>query len=209
MARYIEPICRLCRRNGEKLFLKGARCFTPKCAIDKRPKPPGQAAGRRRRRFSDRGLQLREKQKARYTYGMLERQFKRIFKLAEKQAGITGDNLLVLLERRLDNVVFVMGFARSRTHGRQLISHGHFSVNQRKVTVPSFIVDEGDEVKIRPRSAQYEDIKQVVGQNKNKTVPSWIAVDWDNMSAKIAALPTRQDITLPVEEHYIVELYSK
>jgi small subunit ribosomal protein S4 len=191
-----------------KLFLKGDKCESEKCPVERRGYAPGQH-GRARKRILGYGLQLREKQKLKRYYGMTERQFRLFFRRAERQKGITGENLLAMLERRLDNVVYVTGFARSRTHGRQLISHGHFSVNQRKVTVPSFIVDAGDEVKIRPRSAQVEDIKQVVDQNKKKTVPSWIAVDWENMTVKIAALPTRQDITLPVEEHYIVELYSK
>jgi len=208
MSRYGDPVCRQCRVEKTKLFLKGDKCESEKCPVERRGYAPGQH-GRARKRILGYGLQLREKQKLKRYYGMTERQFRLFFRRAERQKGITGENLLAMLERRLDNVVYVTGFARSRTHGRQLISHGHFSVNQRKVTVPSFIVDAGDEVKIRPRSAQVEDIKQVVDQNKKKTVPSWIAVDWDNMTVKIAALPTRQDITLPVEEHYIVELYSK
>jgi len=191
-----------------KLFLKGDKCLTEKCPVERRGYAPGQH-GRARKRILGYGLQLREKQKLKRFYGMTENQFRLFFRRAERQKGVTGENLLSMLERRLDNVVFIMGFARSRSHGRQLINHGHFAVNQRKVTVPSFIVSTGDEIRIRPRSAQYEDIKQVVTQNKNKTVPSWIAVDWDSMSAKIAALPTRQDVTLPVEEHSIVELYSK
>jgi small subunit ribosomal protein S4 len=199
MSRHGDPVCRQCRVEKTKLFLKGDKCVSEKCPVERRGYAPGEH-GRARKRILGYGLQLREKQKLKRFYGMTENQFRLFFRRAERQKGITGENLLAMLERRLDNVVYVMGFARSRTH---------FSVNQRKVTVPSFIVDEGDEVKIRPRSAQYEDIKQVVGQNKNKTVPGWIAVDWDGMSAKIAALPTRQDITLPVEEHYIVELYSK
>ncbi len=208
MSRHGEPVCRQCRVEKTKLFLKGDKCQSEKCPVERRGYAPGQH-GRARKRILGYGLQLREKQKLKRFYGMTERQFHLFFRRAERQKGITGENLLAMLERRLDNVVFVTGFARSRTHGRQLISHGHFSVNQRKVTVPSFIVDEGDEVKIRPRSAQFEDIKRVVDQNKNKTVPGWLAADWDNMIVKIAALPTRQDITLPVEEHYIVELYSK
>ena len=208
MSRQGDPICRQCRVEKTKLFLKGDKCESEKCPVERRGYAPGQH-GRARKRILGYGLQLREKQKLKRYYGMTERQFRLFFRRAERQKGITGENLLAMLERRLDNVVYVTGFARSRTHGRQLISHGHFSVNQRKVTVPSFIVDAGDEVKIRPRSAQVEDIKQVVDQNKKKTVPSWIAVDWENMTVKIAALPTRQDITLPVEEHYIVELYSK
>jgi small subunit ribosomal protein S4 len=208
MSRYGDPVCRQCRVEKTKLFLKGDKCQSEKCPVERRGYAPGQH-GRARKRILGYGLQLREKQKLKRFYGMTERQFRLFFRRAERQKGITGENLLAMLERRLDNVVYVTGFARSRTHGRQLISHGHFSVNQRKVTVPSLIVEAGDEVKIQPRSAQYEDIKRVVDQNKNKTVPSWITVDWDNMTVKIAALPTRQDITLPVEEHYIVELYSK
>jgi small subunit ribosomal protein S4 len=208
MSRHGDPVCRQCRVEKTKLFLKGDKCQSEKCPVERRGYAPGQH-GRARKRILGYGLQLREKQKLKRFYGMTERQFRLFFRRAERQKGITGENLLAMLERRLDNVVYVTGFARSRTHGRQLISHGHFSVNQRKVTVPSLIVEAGDEVKIRPRSAQYEDIKRVVDQNKNKTVPGWIAVDWDNMTVKIAALPTRQDITLPVEEHYIVELYSK
>jgi small subunit ribosomal protein S4 len=208
MSRHGDPVCRQCRVEKSKLFLKGDKCESEKCPVERRGYAPGQH-GRARKRILGYGLQLREKQKLKRFYGMTERQFRLFFRRAERQKGITGENLLAMLERRLDNVVYVTGFARSRTHGRQLICHGHFSVNQRKVTVPSFIVDAGDEVKIRPRSAQVADIKQVVDQNKNKTVPSWIAVDWDNMIVKIAARPTRQDITLPVEEHYIVELYSK
>jgi len=208
MSRHGDPVCRQCRVEKTKLFLKGDKCQSEKCPVERRGYAPGQH-GRARKRILGYGLQLREKQKLKRYYGMTERQFRLFFRRAERQKGITGENLLAMLERRLDNVIYVTGFARSRTHGRQLISHGHFSVNQRKVTVPSFIVDAGDEVKIRPRSARYEDIKQVIDQNKNKTVPGWMAVDWDNMTVKIAALPTRQDITLPVEEHYIVELYSK
>ena len=208
MSRHSDPICRQCRVEKTKLFLKGDKCLSEKCPVERRGYAPGQH-GRARKRILGYGLQLREKQKLKRFYGMTERQFRLFFERAERQKGVTGENLLTMLERRLDNVVFIMGFARSRSHGRQLISHGHLSVNQRKVTVPSFIVDEGDEVRIRPRSAQYEDIKQFIGQNRNKTVPGWITVDWDSLSAKISSLPTRQDITLPVEEHYVVELYSK
>jgi small subunit ribosomal protein S4 len=152
MARYTGAVCRLCRRSGEKLFLKGSRCYTPKCEIDKRNKPPGQGAGRRRRRISDRGLQLREKQKARYSYGTLERQFRKTFAMAEKQAGITGENLLVLLERRLDNVIYRLGFADSRQQARQLVRHGHITVNGRKTNVPSYLVKEGDTISWREGS---------------------------------------------------------
>ncbi len=208
MSKYGEPSCRQCRVERTKLFFKGDKCLSEKCPVERRAYAPGQH-GRARRRVIGYGIQLREKQKLKRYYGMTERQFRLFFKRAEKKKGITGENLLTMLERRLDNVVYIMGFARSRSHGRQLISHGHFVVNERKVTVPSFLVDEGDAIHFRGRSAESEDIKQLVNQNRNKTVPSWIEVDWDKMNARIAALPTRQDITLPVEEHSIVELYSK
>jgi small subunit ribosomal protein S4 len=191
-----------------KLFLKGDKCLSEKCPVERRAYPPGQH-GRARKRILGYGIQLREKQKLKRFYGMTERQFRLFFKRAERQKGITGENLLSMLERRLDNVVYVLGFARSRSQARQLITHGHYLVNDRKVTIPSFLVSEGDQLTFRPRSAEYADIKQLASQNRNKTVPGWIAVDWDNMSAKIASLPTRQDITLPIEEHYVVELYSK
>jgi small subunit ribosomal protein S4 len=208
MSKDSDSVCRQCRVEKTKLFLKGDKCLSEKCPVERRGYAPGQH-GRARKRILGYGLQLREKQKLKRYFGMTERQFRLFFKRAERQKGVTGENLLTMLERRLDNVVFVIGFARSRSHGRQLIGHGHFLVNRRKVTVPSFIVKEGDEVTIRPRSAKNEDVKQFVGQHRNKSVPGWITVDWEGMSARIAALPTRQDVTLPVEEHYIVELYSK
>jgi small subunit ribosomal protein S4 len=191
-----------------KLFLKGDKCLSEGCPVERRAYAPGEH-GRARKRILGYGIQLREKQKLKRYYGMTERQFRLFFKRAERRKGITGENLLTMLERRLDNVIYIIGFARSRSHGRQLITHGHFRVNEKKVTIPSFIVGQGDTIDIRPRSAQYEDFKQLINQNRNKTVPTWIAVDWEAMNAKIAALPTRQDITLPIEEHYIVELYSK
>lgn len=208
MSRYDQPLCRQCRVERTKLFLKGDKCLSEKCPVERRAYPPGQH-GRARKRILGYGIQLREKQKLKRFYGMTERQFRLFFKRAERKKGITGENLLSMLERRLDNVVYILGFARSRSHSRQLITHGHYLINGRKVTIPSFIVSEGDEITFRQRSAEYADVKQFVSQNKNKTVPGWIAVDWDNMRAKIASLPTRQDVTLPVEEHYIVELYSK
>jgi small subunit ribosomal protein S4 len=208
MSRYDQPLCRQCRVERTKLFLKGDKCLSEKCPIERRAYAPGQH-GRARKRILGYGIQLREKQKLKRFYGMTERQFRLFFKRAERKKGITGENLLTMLERRLDNVVYVLGFARSRSQGRQLITHGHFLVNERKVTIPSFLVSEGDEITFRQRSAEYAGFKQLVSQNRNKTVPGWIEVDWDNMRAKIASLPTRQDITLPVEEHYIVELYSK
>jgi small subunit ribosomal protein S4 len=191
-----------------KLFFKGDKCLSEKCPVERRAYPPGQH-GRARRRLLGYAIQLHEKQKLKRYYGMTERQFRLFFTRAERQKGITGENLLSLLERRLDNVVYLAGFARSRAHGRQLISHGHLLVNERRVTIPSYLVDEGDELSLRPRSAKYEDLKGLISGNRNKTLPAWVAVDWDNLRAKVSALPTRQDITLPIEEHYIVELYSK
>jgi small subunit ribosomal protein S4 len=191
-----------------KLFLKGDKCVSEKCPVERRAYAPGEH-GRARKRILGYGIQLREKQKLKRYYGMTERQFRLFFKRAERKKGITGENLLTMLERRLDNVVFIIGFARSRSQARQMITHGHLRVNEKRVTVPSFIVGQGDIVNLRPRSAQYEDFKQIINQNRSKTVPGWLAVDWEAMSARIAALPTRQDITLPIEEHYIVELYSK
>lgn len=209
MARYIEAVCRLCRRNNEKLFLKGARCFTPKCAFDKRPKPPGQAAGRRRRRFSDRGLQLREKQKARYSYGMLERQFKRIFELAEKQAGITGENLLVLLERRLDNVVYRLGFADSRSQARQLVQHGHILINSKKVDIPSTLVKEGDTIGWREGSKKTEYYKILAESIEAKDVLNWLSLDKQNMVGQVMALPTPDQVDAKFDGKAVIEYYSR
>ena len=208
MSRYGESLCRQCRVERTKLFLKGDKCLSERCPVERRAYAPGEH-GRARKRILGYGIQLREKQKLKRYYCMTERQFRLFFKRAERKKGITGENLLTMLERRLDNVIYLIGFARSRSHGRQLITHGHFRVNEKKVTIPSYIVGQGDSIDIRPRSAQYEDFKQLINQNRNKTVPSWITVDWEAMNAKIAALPTRQDITLPIEEHYVVELYSK
>jgi small subunit ribosomal protein S4 len=208
MSRYGESLCRQCRVERTKLFLKGDKCISEKCPVERRAYAPGEH-GRARKRILGYGIQLREKQKLKRYYGMTERQFRLFFKRAEMKKGITGENLLTMLERRLDNVIYIIGFARSRRQARQLITHGHFRVNEKKVTIPSFIVGQGDSINLRSRSAQYEDFKQLVNQSRNKTVPSWLAVDWEAMSAKIAALPTRQDITLPIEEHYVVELYSK
>jgi len=208
MSNFEQPVCRRCRVERSKLFLKGDKCLSEKCPVERRAYPPGQH-GRARKRVLGYGIQLREKQRLKRFYGMTERQFRLFFKRAERQKGITGENLLSMLERRLDNVLYVLGFARSRSHARQLITHGHYLINERKVTIPSFLVSEGDSIVFRQKSAEYADIKQLVAQNRNKTVPGWIAVDWEGMSAKIASLPTRQDVTLPIEEHYIVELYSK
>ena len=208
MSRYREPICRLCRVEKSKLFLKGNKCLTDKCPLERRAYPPGQH-GRSRRRILGYGIQLREKQKLKRYYGMSEKQFHLFFERAERQKGITGETLLAMLERRLDNVVFLTGFAHSRAHARQLINHGHFLVNESRVTIPSFQVKAGDVVTFRERSAKSEDVKAMLEVHKNKVVPGWLEADWDGKTARIVALPTRADITMPIEEHMVVELYSK
>ncbi|MFC1981506.1 30S ribosomal protein S4 [Chloroflexota bacterium] len=209
MARYTGPVCRLCRRSGEKLFLKGNRCFTPKCAVDKRPKPPGQQQSRRRQRLSDRGLQLREKQKARYTYGILERQFRNTFSGAERQTGITGDNLLVLLERRLDNIVFRLGFADSRSQARQLVRHGHIVLNGHKTNIPSCLVQEGDTIGWREGSKKGEYYKQLAQSIESKSVLSWLSLDSQNLVGQVLSLPTPDDIDAKFDGKTIVEYYSR
>jgi small subunit ribosomal protein S4 len=210
MARYTEAVCRLCRRSGEKLLLKGARCFTPKCAVDKRPKPPGQAgAGRRRRRFSDRALQLREKQKARYSYGTLERQFRKTFEMAERQAGITGDNLLVLLERRLDNVVYRLGFADSRAQARQIVRHGHITLNGKKTSIPSALVKEGDTIAWREGSQKTEYYKQLAEDIESKQVLNWLSLDRQNLTGQIISLPTPEECDAKFDGKAVIEYYSR
>jgi small subunit ribosomal protein S4 len=210
MARYTGAVCRLCRRNGEKLFLKGARCFTPKCAVDKRPKAPGQTGSmRRRRRFSDRALQLREKQKARYTYGTLERQFKKTFRLAERQSGITGENLLVLLERRLDNVVYRLGFADSRPQARQLVRHGHILLNGRKTNIPSAMVKEGDTISWREGSQKTEYFKQLAQEIESKTVLNWLSLDRATLTGQVLSLPTPDQVDAKFDGKAVIEYYSR
>lgn len=208
MSRYRGADCRLCRVEKVKLFLKGSKCLSEKCSVERRPYPPGEH-GRARRRILGYGIQLREKQKLKRYYGMTERQFRIFFQRAERKRGITGENLLTMLERRLDNVVFLIGFSHSKAHARQLITHGHYQVNDRKVNIPSFVVDKGDVVAFREKSTKNEELKALVESNKNKTVPGWIEVDVEKMEAKILSFPTREDITLPVEEHLVVELFSK
>jgi len=208
MARYTGPVCRLCRRSGGKLLLRGSRCFTPKCSVDKRPKPPGQQVGRRRK-LSDRGLQLREKQKARYTYEILERQFRKIFAHAERQAGITGENLLVLLERRLDNVVYRLGFADSRSQARQLVRHGHIMLNGRKTDIPSCLVKEGDTISWRAESTKTEYYKQLVQSIEAKSVLSWLSLDKQTLVGQVLSLPTPDDIEATFDGKAIVEYYSR
>ncbi len=209
MARYIGPVCRLCRREGMKLFLKGERCYTDKCAIEKRNVPPGQHGRGRRAKIVGYGIQLREKQKVKRTYGVLENQFRRYFEAADRQRGITGELLLQMLERRLDNVVYRLGFATSRAQGRQLVRHGHFTVNGRKVDIPSYALRPGDVVAVRPPSAQNPTIQHAMEEVKGRGVPEWLLVDTDGLSARVSQLPTREQINLPVQEQLIVELYSK
>jgi len=209
MGRYTGAVCRLCRRSGQKLMLKGDRCFSPKCAADKRGKPPGQQISRRRRRVSDRGLQLREKQKARYTYGVLERQFRRTFSQAERQAGITSENLLVLLERRLDNIVYRLGFADSRAQARQLVRHGHITLNGHKTDIPSCLVKEGDTISWREQSTNNEYYKQLVQTVEAKTVSSWLSLDRKNLVGEVTSLPTPEEIDANFEGQTIIEYYSR
>jgi small subunit ribosomal protein S4 len=208
MGRFQVADCRLCRVEKTKLFFKGHKCLTDKCPMERRAFPPGQH-GRSRKRILGYAIQLREKQKMKRYYCMSEEQFHLFFERAERQKGITGENLLCMLERRLDNAVCLMGFASSRTHARQLITHGHLIVNDHKVNAPSFQVSVGDVIRFRERSSKSEDIKALVASNKNKALPGWMDVDWDGMTGRILSLPQRADVTLPVEEHLVVELYSK
>jgi small subunit ribosomal protein S4 len=209
MARYIGPVCRLCRREGMKLFLKGERCYTEKCAIEKRNFPPGQHGKTRKSKMQGYGIQLREKQKVKRIYGVLEDQFRRYFEQAERTRGITGETLLQLLERRLDNVAYRAGFATSRPAARQLVRHGHFTVNGRKVDIPSFSVKPGDIIAVRQSSKQAPAIVHALEEVKGRGVPEWLQYDQAALSAKIGSIPTREQINLPVQEQLIVELYSK
>ncbi|HHF09202.1 MAG TPA: 30S ribosomal protein S4 [Candidatus Atribacteria bacterium] len=208
MSRYTGSKCRLCRRQGMKLFLKGERCYTDKCAFEKRPFPPGVHKGARRR-LSGYGIQLREKQKVRFIYGISENQFKNYFSRASKMPGVTGENLLSLLERRLDNVVFRMGLVSSRAEARQMVLHGHFLVNGKKVNIPSYLVDKGDIIEVSPKGKNNERIKSALERDLGITPPQWIDVDTTNLRATILREPTREDIEYPVQEQLIVEFYSK
>jgi small subunit ribosomal protein S4 len=208
MARICGPVCRLCRRSGDKLMLKGDRCFGAKCGVDRRPKPPGPHAATRRR-MSDRGIQLREKQKAKYSYGLLEKQFKRFFSIAGKQNGVTGDNLKVLLERRLDNVIFRLGFADSRSQARQLVMHGHIMVNDHKLDVPSALINQGDVIKWREGSKKSEYFKTLAEGIKSKTVPAWLNLDRGTLVGSVTALPASETIETNFETTNIVEWYSR
>ena len=208
MARYTEAVCRLCRREGQKLFLKGDRCYSGKCAIDRRAYAPGQH-GQSRKKLSEYGLQLREKQKAKRFYGVLEGQFAHYYELAEKKAGVTGENLLQILESRLDNVIYRLGFGLSRAEARQLVVHGHFLVNGNKVDIPSYLVKEGDVITIKETSRSLPKIKAVIEATEGKNIPEWLDLDRNTLQGKVVTLAKRSDIDLEIEEHLIVELYSK
>jgi len=210
MARYTGPVCRLCRREGAKLFLKGDRCYSTKCSVDRRSFPPGShGKSRRQKKVSEYGAQLREKQKARRIYGVLERQFENYFEKAERGAGITGENLLRLLERRLDNVVYRLGLGASRAEARQLVRHGHFTVNGRRTDIPSALVRVGDVIAIAPRSKNLPRIKELMERSMERTPPEWLSYEAGEGRATVTALPAREQIDAAVAEHLIVELYSR
>ena len=206
MARYTGSVCRQCRREGQKLFLKGERCYSDKCAITRRSYAPGQH-GQSRKKFSEYGLQLREKQKVKRYYGVLESQFAKYFEMAEKKAGVTGENLLQIVESRLDHVVYRLGFAMSRPEARQLVRHGHFTVNGQKVDIPSYLIKVGDVIAVKEGSLSSEKIKAVLEANEKKAIVKWLELN--GTTAKVVALAQKEDIDLPIEEHLIVELYSK
>jgi small subunit ribosomal protein S4 len=208
MARYNDAVCRLCRREGTKLFLKGDRCFSPKCGVERRGYPPGQH-GQGRARFSDYGVQLREKQKVKRLYGLLEKQFSGTMQRATRMKGRAGENLLVLLERRLDNVVFRMGFATSRAEARQLVRHGHFLVNGRKARIPSMLVRAGAKVTVRERSRKVARIVGALETLEGRSLPQWVEIEKDRFEGTVKTLPTREDITMPIQEQLVVELYSR
>jgi small subunit ribosomal protein S4 len=208
LARNTEPVCRLCRRETMKLYLKGDRCYSDKCAIERRNYPPGQH-GQGRVKFSEYGQQLREKQKIKRIYGILERQFRGYFHAAERMKGITGENLLVLLERRLDNIVFRLGFANSRAEARQLVLHRHFTVNGRTVNVPSYLVKPGDAVELKEKSRKVARVLDSLEAVARRGVPAWLDLEKDKFRGSIKALPVRSDLTMPIQEQLVVELYSR
>jgi small subunit ribosomal protein S4 len=208
VARHTDPVCKLCRREATKLFLKGDRCFTAKCAIEKRNYPPGQH-GQRRSKPSEYGLQLREKQKMKRIYGVLETQFRTYFRMAERQKGVTGENLVRLLEQRLDNVVHRLGFSASRAQGRILIRHGHFRVNGRRVTIASALLRAGDVVELQPKSRELAEIAAALEGAKKRRVPSWLELDAGNFRGTVRTLPSKEELAIPVQEQLVVALYSK
>jgi len=209
LARYRGSVCRLCRRENLKLFLKGDRCYSDKCAFDRRGYPPGQHGQRRRGKISDYGIQLREKQKVKRMYGLSEKQFRLFFARADMQKGITGTNLLVLLERRLDNVVYRLGFVNSRTQGRHYVRHNHFLVNDNRVNIPSYQVKIGDIIQIRDKSIKIQAINEALSAVVRRGLPQWLELDKDNMKGVVKNFPIREDLTMPMQEQLIVELYSK
>ncbi len=208
MARYTDASCRLCRREGQKLFLKGSRCYTDKCAIARRAYAPGQH-GQARKKQSEYGLQLREKQKAKRFYGVLEGQFRSYYDEASRRKGITGENLLFILESRLDNIIYRLGLATSRAEARQLVTHEHFLVNGKKVNIPSYIVKAGDVITLTQKSRESSKFEQILDMTGGRVIPSWLEFDADNFTGKVVALPNREEVDAPIEEHLIVELYSK
>ncbi len=208
MARYTGPVCKLCRREGIKLFLKGERCYSSKCAIERRGYAPGQH-GQRRTKVTEYGVQLREKQKVRRIYGVLEKQFRRTFYAAERQRGVTGENLMILLERRLDNLVYRMGFAASRGSARQLVLHGHIQVNGKHMNIPSGLLKAGDAISVAAGSKENVQVQESIKAQEKRGFPSWLEIDAEKLSGTIKMLPSKDDIQLPVKEQLIVELYSK
>ena len=208
MARYTEASCRLCRREDMKLYLKGDKCYSNKCPMEKRAFAPGQH-GQRRTKLSEYGIQLREKQKAKRIYGIMEKQFRNYFEMAAKKQGITGENLLQLLELRLDNVVYRLGLAASRKEARQLVLHGHYLVNGKKVNIPSYQMSEGDMIQVVEKSRKSDKFKAIVESTSSKATPKWLEADFEKLEGKVVALPARDDIDLNIEDHLIVELYSR
>ena len=208
MARYRDAVCRLCRRERNKLYLKGDRCYTDKCSLTRKGYPPGEH-GQARQKFSEYGQQLREKQKARRIYGILERQFRRYFREADRRKGVTGEILLQMLESRIDNVVYRMGFARSRAEARQMVNHGHFRVNGRRVDIPSYLTRPGDEIALREKSRNLSVFKELRESAGAGSVVDWIEVDLEKMQGRVIRMPQREEIDVPLEEHLIVELYSR
>lgn len=208
MARYIESVCRLCRRENLKLYLKGDRCYSDKCAVERRGYPPGQH-GQGRAKFSNYGVQLREKQKVKRMYGLMERQFRNFFSKAERQKGITGTNLLLLLERRLDNLVYRLGFANSRSEARQLVRHSHFTVNGKKVNIPSYLVRVGEVIELREKSRKNAKVGESLEAVARRGIPSWLELEKEQFRGRLVSLPAREDLTMPIKEQLIVELYSK
>ena len=209
MARYKESLCRLCRAEGVKLFEKGDRCYTEKCAFERRAYAPGEHGQSRRGKHSDYGIQMREKQKLKRMFGLLEKQFRNYFRKADKQKGVTGSNLLLMLERRMDNVVFRMGFANSRGEARQLVLHSHFTVNGKKVNIPSYLVGAGDEVQVREKSRKIARILESVETVARRGIPQWLELDKENFKGVLTRIPAREELTMPIQEQLVVELYSK